>query len=928
MTRTEFPLLSDVGSAGDLPARPLKVCVVSSEFLGPVRNGGIATATSALIKLLAADGHRVTLLYTLVENGKPANAAEHDGSGRKKSWQHWVDELARQKITLAHIPHDGAYGAYLHKSWLVKEYLSKHDFDLVYFDDWHGLAYYSVLAKRAGLAPFSGQLHCVITHASKEWVCSVNEQHIGSIADLEVCGLERRSVELADVVIGPSRYLLGEYKRYGWSLPRHTFHQPLPIVHDPIKPSHKTIRIDELVFFGRLETRKGLWLFCEALDRLSDRLRNKTVTFLGKTTDTGISSGLQLLNRSTKWPFRIRLLSDYDRDEAIAYLKQGNKLAVMPSLADNSPCVIHECIEARVPFISTLGSGIQELVDPECWPDMMIEPTVHSLTETLARILDDGAKLGRPSIDPRENIGAWSAWHRYVSHNRAKLMSSAPIPQTHKTLGRKNAGEKQAPVLVTIDHANCSLQLLADNLAAHVKRLSGFATFVVISGRGKAATEALADLFTGAEGPAVRFFDPSDIDEARKLIGQSEFAFFMDAEIEMAPTFFVLALDALARDPSAVVTCVGAIRDGRSERPQIEQLPTGDIPALSALDRPIGGPIWAASPANLATQFASLEFYDKRSDALVSSWFLGDLLMNRRRMENGSVELLPIVGGIATRGRHDSVRAKNVEEIRLTAAALDIPRSLYAGAAPWFAISAFSANAAQPQQLQRELFSVLPPDHPLPVLEARGGNGDFAALAASLGRPELALQLGAARVGSAGRVQELMDIAVEAARRRPVFDLADVLANSDRMEFGRQSFPQKLERKVPPSHSSDADGHAGQIGVYLESRLRVTDRKIQGTASLLSGGAGKLYFVDVPLCGNSSLTARFRSGVQSALLVRIKAIDSGTGEEMSSTFAHLQRDQAVMLSLPLYGIYGKALFLFEFSGAAHMQVTAEKILVQ
>ena len=88
------------------------------------------------------------MLYTLVENGTSGSTAEHDAGG-KKSWQHWVDELASQKITLAYIPHEGEYGAYLQKSWHVKEYLSQHDFDLVYFDDWHKIAYYSVLAKRA-----------------------------------------------------------------------------------------------------------------------------------------------------------------------------------------------------------------------------------------------------------------------------------------------------------------------------------------------------------------------------------------------------------------------------------------------------------------------------------------------------------------------------------------------------------------------------------------------------------------------------------------------------------------------------------------------------------------------------------------------------------------------------------------------------------
>lgn len=936
---TKIPRLSELGFTSELSARPLKVCVVSSEFLGPVKNGGIATATSALIKQLARDGHQVTLFYTLVENGKPRNAAEQDGSsGAKKSWQHWVNELAKDGIKVEHIAHQGGYDAWLQKSWLVKEFLGQQDFDLVYFDDWHGLGYYSLLSKRAGLAPFATQLHCVITHASKEWVCSVNEQHLRSVSDLEVSGLERRSVELADVVIGPSRYLLEEYERCGWRLPTRTFHQPLPIVHEPVEITDQKIQVNELVFFGRLETRKGLWLFCEALDRMSEHLRGKTVTFLGKVTDAGVSSGLQLLNRSTKWPFQIRLLTDLDRDEAIAYLKKGKKLAIIPSLADNSPCVIHECIEARVPFISTLGSGIQELVAPENWPQLMFEPTVLALTETLLRILDEGASLGRPSIDPKENIRAWSAWHRYVSNNRASLLVSPPAPQTNENILQRET--KRSPLIVTIDRGNCPLQLLIENLSAHVKRLGRFSEFLVLSNRAGELQHALSDLFTGKNGASAKFFNPSTLAEARELIEKAEFAFFLDADVEMTPSFFVLALDALACDRSSVVTCAGAVRDGRSEKLQIEQLPTGDIPALSALGQPIGGPIWAASPLNLSKQFSSLEYYDRSADELVSSWFLGDILMNRHRMENGTISLLPVVGGMVTRDLHDPFTTKTIDEIRLTAAALDIPRSLCQGGAPWFAINAYSAscvdldyfrlqNAAQPRHMQTDLFSSLPDNHPFSILEERGQKGDYATVAAALGRTELALQLEAVRGGSMERVQELMDTAIEAARRRPTFDLADILARGVLAEFGAEPFPQKLKRKTLPLHANvSSSDQAGGIGVYVDNRLRLMNRKIQAAASFHDKGPGKLYFIDVPLCGNSSLTAKLRAGAQSALYVRVKAIDALTAEEISSTFWHLQVSETVTLSLPLYEIYGRAVFLFEFSGPENMQVTAEQIIVE
>src|SRR6185295_10144244 len=113
--------LSDL-DLSDTDGRRLNVCVVSSEFLGPVKNGGIATATSGLLKQLAKDGHNVTLLYTLVEYGIPWSG--------EKPWAHWVSALAQEGITLAHIQHAGDYRSWREKSWRVKDAIAAGDFDL------------------------------------------------------------------------------------------------------------------------------------------------------------------------------------------------------------------------------------------------------------------------------------------------------------------------------------------------------------------------------------------------------------------------------------------------------------------------------------------------------------------------------------------------------------------------------------------------------------------------------------------------------------------------------------------------------------------------------------------------------------------------------------------------------------------------------
>jgi glycosyltransferase involved in cell wall biosynthesis len=76
----------------------------------------------------------------------------------------------------------------------------------------------------------------------------------------------------------------------GWELPQRTYVAPYVLPQGLLseKPAPRPGRneIREIVFFGRLEIRKGLKLFCDALDELcADRANRKfEVTFLGKET--------------------------------------------------------------------------------------------------------------------------------------------------------------------------------------------------------------------------------------------------------------------------------------------------------------------------------------------------------------------------------------------------------------------------------------------------------------------------------------------------------------------------------------------------------------------------------------------------------------------------------------------------------------------
>src|SRR5258707_15819424 len=93
--------LSEIASSYEVAAvigKSMNVCIVSSGFLGPVKNGGIGTATSGLARQLVSDGHNVTLLYTYVGDGKPVSG--------DRPWQYWVRQLAGEGIVLEYIPLD------------------------------------------------------------------------------------------------------------------------------------------------------------------------------------------------------------------------------------------------------------------------------------------------------------------------------------------------------------------------------------------------------------------------------------------------------------------------------------------------------------------------------------------------------------------------------------------------------------------------------------------------------------------------------------------------------------------------------------------------------------------------------------------------------------------------------------------------------
>jgi glycosyltransferase involved in cell wall biosynthesis len=634
MAARKFPSLRQFVKEPPSRGKALSVCVVTSEFLGPIKNGGIGTATSGLIEHLNATGHRVTVLYTQVFHSVPHCS--------ELNWDYWVNAFQERGIELQYIPHTGAYSEWREKAWLVKDFLGERPFDLVYFNEHHGSGYYALSAKKAGIEPFASQLQCLITHGSIEWVSNINDQPLQTERDLEMAVLERRSVEMADFIIAPSAYLLNEYASYGWHLPPNTLVQPYVLRKENLPPPPLTpIPVSEIVFFGRLEVRKGLWVFCEALDRIKDRIGGIPVTFLGRMTDLAdVPTGQYLLSRAINWNFNFQIVTSAGQSEALERLRKPGRLAVMPSTADNSPCVVYECLENRIPFITGAGTGADEIVDKRRSPWALVEPTTDALAAALVDAIENGARPALPAFDYEENWAAWETWHRWVSANE-RLKKTKPA--------RSRSRKADTKALLIFDNGETPFTELVGSIIQNGDRLQKGDGVILLSQRRPPLLRILETII--AETARIRVASPrftflsihdGGAEEVLHIISGHRTLIGFDLGLEINSTFIANADRALAHEGADAMVC--ACRD---EETNALRLPFGSAGGIAILSEEVSAGVWAINLQKTKDIMRSVPIIEESQNLLYSAREFGEILLRRICIADGKVALDTNVGGVA-----------------------------------------------------------------------------------------------------------------------------------------------------------------------------------------------------------------------------------------------------------------------------------------
>jgi O-antigen biosynthesis protein len=442
------------------------------------RAGGVAAFVTHWARLLRQAGEEVTIVLTRQET--------HPVAIDEK----WRSRYAEWGIKLVELHNTEPSPDRWSEPWTARlsELVAPHlnGFDIAYFQDWANVAFHTARVKRFARPPMP--VLVTVLHGPSPWIRTGNQAYPEVPEDLHLDYIERYSAKYSDFVVSPSRYMVAWLRANGWE-----FRADPAVLGLPYLAQERAVfaipkaPVARLIFFGRLEIRKGFSLFVSALRLLFDHHPSALegifeIVLLGESPEPATLHGV----RAELAPLAIPVVhrGDLDSGQAQEFLAgcAVDSLVIVPSPADNFPYAVIEA--SRIPGVNLLcsqGGGIPEIFDGHA-KEHFFEPHPLALAGKLRERLMPSASVPVPNLPPYDSAAAnarWLSFHRHaletparpVTHNSIPSVDvcipyfnkAAYLPQLLTALERQTA--KRFGVIVVDDGSDPAAKAVFDQLA-------------------------------------------------------------------------------------------------------------------------------------------------------------------------------------------------------------------------------------------------------------------------------------------------------------------------------------------------------------------------------------------------------------------------------------------------------------------------------
>lgn len=143
---------------------------------------------------------------------------------------------------------------------------------------------------------------------------------------------------------------------------------PSPVYLETAVPKHSAFeppwsKHNYLLFVGRLEVHKGIWILAQAVPEFLDAHPEAAVLIVGKDEIDRAGQSVRWLLQDVLIAFRERVIfMEPQPHERLYPLMEHARLLAAPSLIDNLPNVVLEAMAMGTPVVGTYGTSIDEVV--------------------------------------------------------------------------------------------------------------------------------------------------------------------------------------------------------------------------------------------------------------------------------------------------------------------------------------------------------------------------------------------------------------------------------------------------------------------------------------------------------------------------------------------------------------------------------------
>jgi glycosyltransferase involved in cell wall biosynthesis len=529
----------------------MRVCLVSKE-LAPFHGWGVGTATAELTIALLRAGHEVHLLIDPLPG-----AAQHGGTHFPGAHFHFLEASGPHHVPcLSTIRPKLIYDT-------LRTLARQHAFDAICFNDFFADGYFAIEAKRI-LGEFASTILAVQLHSPIFLLRDVNRQPEFDLEIAAITHMESACIRNADLLLSPSHAILDKLSTLeglegtvcGKGLPlidvcpyalRPESMEALPAPSaGPASGNH------EVLFFGRLEHRKGPHTLVQAAQELLESGVDFRVRIVGVDTDAapGRRSMRDFLERLIRPQWRDRFLFEDNlprRD--IAARIRASTLCCFPAVWDNYP---NACLEAMLHgacVIASSAGGMSEMIEHDVSGLLVPPENPGQLADAIRRALADHAlcaRLGssaaervRLLCDPSTVAARFAASIQQAKASRPTTTPSRPAPRISALIPCYNLG-------TTLPEAIASLRAQSTPVSE-----------IIVLDDGSTDPHTLAVL-RALPSKDVRVITQRNagLSAARNALSAHAahpWLLFLDADDMLHPDFVATALSAIARDDSLAV---------------------------------------------------------------------------------------------------------------------------------------------------------------------------------------------------------------------------------------------------------------------------------------------------------------------------------------------------------------------------------------